>query len=53
VAEHKDDSYEFSAVEAKEILTERERGWEAFSQFITWSILATALVLILMLVFIA
>ena len=53
MAEHKDDSYEFSAVEAKEILAERERGWENFTQFLIWSLVATAVVLIGMLVFIA
>lgn len=52
MAEHKD-SYEYSAVDAKDILEERERSWENFSRFITWSIVATAVVLIGMLVFIA
>jgi hypothetical protein len=52
VAEH-NESYEYAAVEAKDILEERERGWENFSRFLTWSIVATAVVLIGMLVFIA
>ena len=53
MAEHKDDSFEFSAVDAKDILSERERSWESFTQFITWSIVVTAVVLIGMLVLIA
>ncbi|MBV1795621.1 hypothetical protein [Siccirubricoccus sp. G192] len=52
MAEHQE-SYEFSAVETKDILAERERGWEGFTQFLTWSLLVTALVLIALLVFVA
>ena len=52
MAEHQE-SYEFSAVEAKEILADRERGWEGFKQFLIWSLLVSALVLIALLVFVA
>jgi hypothetical protein len=45
--------YEFSAVESKDILAERQRGWEGFTQFLTWSVVATAVVLIGMLIFVA
>ena len=51
MAEHQE-SYEFSAVKTKDILAERERNWEGFTQFLTWSILVTALVLIALLVFV-
>ena len=46
MAEH-NESYEYAAVEAKDILEERERGWENFSRFLTWSIVATAVVQVL------
>jgi hypothetical protein len=46
-------SYEFSAVEAQEILKDRERGWEGFTQFVTWSIVATVVVLLALLLFVA
>jgi len=52
VAEHQD-SYEFAAVEAKDIIAERQRGWENFTQFITWSIVLTAIILLAMLLFLA
>jgi len=52
VAEHQD-TYEFSAVEAKDIIADRQRGWENFTQFITWSIALTAIILLAMLLFIA
>jgi urea transporter len=45
--------YEFSAVDAKDILAERQSTWEGFSQFLTWSIVATVVVLIGMLLFVA
>jgi hypothetical protein len=45
--------YEFSAVEAKDILADRQRGWEGFTQFLTWGVVATAAVLIGMLLFVA
>ena len=51
MAEHHT-SYEFSAVDSKDILAERQRSWEGFTQFVTWSIAATAVVLILMVIFI-
>lgn len=40
--------YEFSAVDAKDILADRQREWVRFTRFLTLSIGATAAVLILM-----
>jgi hypothetical protein len=45
-------SYEFVAVSAKDILAERQRGWEGFTQFVTWGIGLTAAVLVAMAIFI-
>ena len=44
-------SFEFSAVDSKDILADRQRGWEAFTRFATWSIGSIAVVLILMAIF--
>jgi hypothetical protein len=45
--------YDFSAVEAKDILADRQRGWEGFTQFLTWSLVITAVVLLALLLFVA
>ncbi len=45
-------SYEFVAVSAKDILAERQRGWEGFTQFATWGIAATVVVLVALAVFV-
>ena len=45
-------SYEFVAVSAKDILAERQRGWEGFTQFVTWGIVATVVVLVALAVFV-
>lgn len=46
-------SYEFTAVDSKDILAERQRGWESFTQFTTWSIAGLVVVLVGLLVFVA
>ncbi|WP_165943335.1 hypothetical protein [Roseicella aquatilis] len=46
-------SYDVSVGEAKEILADRERGWEGFTQFLTYAILATVIVLLALLLFVA
>lgn len=45
--------YEFSAVDAKDLLADRQQGWERFTRFVTWSIATTAIVLILLALFVA
>lgn len=45
--------YDFSAVEAKDILADRQRGWDGFVQFVTWGVIITALVLLVLLLFVA
>ncbi|MCO6419128.1 preprotein translocase subunit SecE [Siccirubricoccus sp. KC 17139] len=52
MAEHQQ-HYEFAAVDSKDILAEREQGWEGFTQFITWGIGITVLVLLALLLFVA
>jgi hypothetical protein len=52
VAEHQTD-YEFATVDSKDILAERERSWEGFTQFVTWSLAIVGVVLVLMLIFLA
>jgi hypothetical protein len=44
--------YEFSAVTSKDILQEHERSWEGFVQFATWSLVATAVLLLGLLFFV-
>jgi hypothetical protein len=46
-------NYEFSTVEAKDILAERERGWEGFTQFTTYGIAAIVVILLALLLFVA
>ncbi len=46
-------SYEFTAVSSRDILAERQRGWESFTRFTTWSVAATVLLLVLLAVFVA
>lgn len=47
------ESYDFSAVEAKDIIADRERGWVGFTKFLTWAIIITAVVLLGLLIFVA
>lgn len=47
------DGFEFSAVEAKDIVEERQAEWSRFTQFVTWGIGATVLVLVGLLLFVA
>lgn len=44
-------SYEFVEVKAEDILRDRQEGWIGFTRFATWSIVLTALTLILMALF--
>jgi hypothetical protein len=46
-------SYEFSSVGADDILAERERGWEGFTQFLVYAIAVTVLVLVGLAIFVA
>ena len=45
-------SYEFVEVTAKDILADRQGGWEGFTQFLTISIVATVVVLVALAVFV-
>ena len=46
-------NYELSAVDSNDILEERQRGWDRFTQFVTWSVALTALTLALLAIFVA
>ena len=46
-------SYEFSTVDAKDILAERQRGWAGFTQFATYGIVAVVVILLMLLLFVA
>jgi hypothetical protein len=46
-------SYNFATVTADDILADRERGWEGFTQFLVWAIAATVLVLVGLAIFVA
>jgi hypothetical protein len=50
VAEHKP-AYDFVEVKAGDILAERTSEWHGFTTFVTWSTGATAIILLLMLIF--
>jgi hypothetical protein len=45
--------YDFQAVEANDILAERQQGWDRFTQFTVWSVVSIAAVLILLAIFVA
>lgn len=45
--------YDFTPTDGAEILADRERGWEGFTQFLTWGILVIVLVLLGLLLFVA
>jgi hypothetical protein len=51
VAEHQQ-SYEFSAIDSKDILAERQRSWEGFVQFATWGVGITVAILLALLIFV-
>ena len=51
MAEHQD-SFEFTAVEAKDIVEDRQAEWLRFTQFVTWGIGATVLLLVALFVFV-
>jgi hypothetical protein len=44
-------SYDFVAVDSKDILAERQEEWTRFTQFVTWATGATVIVLALMAIF--
>lgn len=46
-------SYEFTAVEAKDILAERKALWESFTTGTTWVVAATVVALIGLALFVA
>ena len=46
-------NYEFATVTANDILADRERGWEGFTQFLVWSIALTVLALVGLAIFVA
>ena len=45
--------YEFSAINDKDILEDRQRSWDGFVQFATWGIVLTAVILLALLLFVA
>lgn len=51
MAEHT--QYEFSAIEAKDVIATHERGWEGFTQFVTYGVVIVVLLLLALLVFVA
>ena len=46
-------SYEFTAVDSNDILAERQQAWEGFTRFLTFGIIATVVVMVGLLVFVA
>ena len=51
MAEHT--QYEFSAIEAKDVIDTHERGWEGFTQFVTYGVVAVVVLLLALLLFVA
>ena len=45
--------YEFAAVDAKDVIATHTRGWEGFTQFVTYGVVAVVALLLLLLVFVA
>ena len=45
-------SYEVVAVASKDILAERQRSWDGFTQFVTWGIGLTIALLVALAVFV-
>ena len=45
--------YEFAAIEAKDVIATHERGWEGFTQFVTYGVVAVVALLLLLLLFVA
>jgi hypothetical protein len=52
VADHQD-RFEFSAVEAKDIIDDRRAEWSRFTGFVTWGVGLAVLALLGLLVFVA
>ena len=46
-------SYDFSAVEAKDILADRQQGWAGFTKFVTYGVVAVVAILALLFLFVA
>ncbi|MDO9710472.1 aa3-type cytochrome c oxidase subunit IV [Paracraurococcus lichenis] len=45
--------YEFAAVDAKDIVAQHQRGWEGFTQFLTYGIAVVVILLLALLLFVA
>jgi hypothetical protein len=45
--------YEFAAIEAKDVIATHERGWEGFTQFVTYGVVAVVALLLLLLLLVA
>jgi hypothetical protein len=45
-------SYEFTAVTSQDILKDRQDAWEGFTQFATYGIAATVVVLVALAIFV-
>mgnify|MGYP002777223454 FL=1 len=43
--------YDFAAVDSKDILAERQEEWTRFTQFVTGAAVLTAVILVLMAIF--
>ena len=52
MAEHQQ-HYEFAATDNQQLLAERQASWDGFVQVATWTIVATVLLLLGLLVFVA
>ena len=52
VADHQESNYDFASSDAKDMVADRQREWASFTRLITWSIVATVAVLLLLLVFV-
>jgi len=46
-------SYEFTAVDSRDILAERQHGWESFTRLVTVSVAVTVFVLVMLAIFVA
>lgn len=44
--------FDKSMAEQQEILADRQRGWEGFTQFLTWSVVVTVVLLLALLLFV-
>lgn len=51
MAEHQQ-NYEFSAIDSKDILAERQQSWDGFMRFATWAVGIIVAILLALLVFV-